>query len=617
MRRSQSLVFFLILLFLPTYFHAQLWSKVLGSSRAVDWSKPGVQGGIPTNRTQCGSTIAAYTGSATTINTALQNCGANQYVQLGAGTFHLSNGITFSAQSNITLRGEGADQTFLIFSGNFNCLGLGSVICVGRNNIPQMPTPNTTTSWTAGYAVGTTTITVGTTSGMAVGNTLILDQLDDSSDTGNIYICATKLCTGQGGNAYGRTGRAQQQLVMVTGINGNQVTISPGLYMPNWRSSQNPGLSWTNDNISKDGVEDLSIDGTNDGINVGGNIVFLGASESWVKGVRSLGGARNHIWLYQSLNNTVRDSYFYGSQTSGSESYGIESFSSSGDLIENNIFQHVTAPIVVNGSDSGSVFGYNFAIDDSYTANGSSPGWMDPSNIQHEAGIAMNLSEGNDGLGFEGDNIHGTHHFQTLFRNFYYGDIWNNPPKNNNTSVVHLWAFTRYYNLIGNVIGQTGYYNTYEADLTNSATAVYSLGAADGESSSPNDPLTKSTLMRWGNYDSVNAANRFVASEVPSGLSLYANPLPASNSLPPSFYLSAQPSWWGSMPWPPIGPDVTGGNLPGVNGHAYMIPARNCWLNVMGGKIGTSGALSFNAGNCYAAGAQQVSPPSGLTAIVN
>ena len=66
---------------------------------------------------------------------------------------------------------------------------------------------------------------------------------------------ARHVCTGQGGDSFGRTGRSQQQLVTLQAINGNQVTIAPGLYMPNWRTSQNPGVSWANANMSGDGIE--------------------------------------------------------------------------------------------------------------------------------------------------------------------------------------------------------------------------------------------------------------------------------------------------------------------------------------------------------------------------
>ena len=108
---------------------AQAWSGIIDPSRAIDWSNVGIPGGIPTNRTQCGSTIAAYTGTADAINNALAACSSNQYVLLGSGTFNLSSGITFGNRSNLTLRGAGADQTFIVFTGSGACGGLSADAC--------------------------------------------------------------------------------------------------------------------------------------------------------------------------------------------------------------------------------------------------------------------------------------------------------------------------------------------------------------------------------------------------------------------------------------------------------------------------------------------------------
>src|SRR5581483_10023420 len=91
----------------------------------------------------------------------------------------------------------------------------------------------------------------------------------------------------------------------------------------------------------------------------------------------------------------------------------------------------------------------------------------------------------------------------------------------------------------------------------------------------PSDPLVKGTMLRWGNYDTVNGSVRFVAAEVPSGLSQFSNPVPSTQTLPPSLYLSSKPSFFGSTPWPAIGPDVTSGTETG--GHAFRIPARRCY----------------------------------------
>jgi hypothetical protein len=73
------------------------------------------------------------------------------------------------------------------------------------------------------------------------------------------------------------------------------------------------------------------------------------------------------------------------------------------------------------------------------------------------------------------------------------------------------------------------------------------------------------------------------------------------------------------MPWPAIGPDVTGGNVSNVGGHVYLTPAANCYLNVLGGLInGSTGILTFNANNCYGSAQSSLPiPPTGLSAIVN
>src|SRR5437867_65706 len=73
--------------------HAQPWSGILSSSRAIDWSRAGVVGGVPSATwAQCGSTVAAGS-TAATINSAIQACTANHYVLLGVGTFNLTTGL--------------------------------------------------------------------------------------------------------------------------------------------------------------------------------------------------------------------------------------------------------------------------------------------------------------------------------------------------------------------------------------------------------------------------------------------------------------------------------------------------------------------------------------------
>jgi hypothetical protein len=531
--------------------------------------------------------------TAAQISNAIISCPDNQVVFLNPGTYYLATHITFGSKSNVTLRGAGADQTILKFSGGGSCGGLSSTVCIHARGIDSENPPNTTT-WIAGYAPGTTQITAGNTAGMKVGRILILDQLDDSSDTGGPFVCAETSCSAEGGNSPGRMSRGQQQLVKVVALEGNRITISPPIRMPNWRASRNPEIFWNARSpiVSGNGIEDLTVDVSN-ALKQNG-IVFLHVSDCWVKGVRTINAARNHYWLAQSMRITVRDSYLYGGQGSYSTSYGVEDYSTGDNLIENNIFHHVTAPLTHNGSNTGSVFGYNFSIDNNFTADGRSPTWMIPGIVYHEVGISHLLHEGNDGQGASHDNIHGTTHFNTLFRNHFYGDVWNDPRKFDNTAIINIAAYGRYFNVIGNVLGRTDYYATYESHLSQNPKAIFAIGWSRRRIV-PSDPLAKSTMFRWGNYDTVNAAARFASAEVPTALPAFGNFLPGDKRLPASFYLSSKPDFFGNVPWPPIGPDVTGGSVPGWGGHANKIPARLCFENTpKTGKV-----LNFNATACY------------------
>jgi len=610
-RRPLTLIVCLLSLVTPVAAHAQAWSGIVSPSRATDWSNAGVSGGIPNRTTICavlkpGVTAAQITG-------AIDACPNGQVVMLTAGTYNLSDAIQFSHPKQVTLRGAGADRTKLVWTPSTvvteSCQGPNALVCF-RNGAPfnSADMPGHVTAWTDGYAQGTTVITLASTSGLAVGDKVFLDQLDDAFDTGDIYVCTTESCTSQGGNNFGRPGRSQVQVVKVTAINGAQVTISPPLHMPNWRGAQAPSAWWGSETVTNSGLEDVTLD--NSATTAAGVIVvFMNAMDSWVSGIRTVSTNtcstqscdRARVMLYYSGNITVRDSYFYGTKASALTSYGVEVAMSTNLLVENNIFQHVTAPVVMNSPNSGSVFGYNYAIDDNYGGD-----WMQPMFVPHD-NDGMALVEGNQGLGFQSDNIHGPHHFYTLFRNHFFGDIFNDPPKLGNTTVVHLWAKSRFFNVVGNVLGRPDYYNTYQNLLSSNARDIYSLGEPD--SGEVSDPLVEATLMRWGNYDTVTGTSRFLPTEVPFGLSSFANLVPLTQALPASFYLPAKPAFFGSLPWPAIGPDVTGGDVDGFAGHAYRIPARLCYENTpIDSAYGSLNVRLFERMTCYGHGGLPTAP---------
>jgi len=640
--------FFPLFLLLCTYSSAQNWSGILDPSRAMDWSQAGA-GAIPPRTTICTTLNPGVT--AAQINTALTNCASGQTVFLSAGTYNLSGGIVLINKSNVTLRGAGADKTLLVFSAG----GAGGIVYVGNADTDYSDGPSNVATWTGGYAAGATSITLGSLSlgsigNLHVGSLLILDQLDDASDPGNIYVCQSSgsngTCSQEGSSHNGRAGRSQNQQVIVTSISGSgpwTIGITPGLYAPNWRSAQSPG-AWYSSALPVTGIgfENFSVDASAvTGSGNAGIFYFQNVAYSWVRGIRSVNSTGStafgrHVWLYQSSHMTVRDSYFYGAG-GASNAYGVDtSFSSSDNLIENNVFQHIATATIREG-DAGSVFGYNYAVDNYYTAGGGD--WQQGDAYSHAMGD-HGLWEGNMGSELELDDIHGTSFMYTAFRNYWTG-LDTGATKTAQTVPIQIYAGSRYVNLVGNVLGKPGYHTVYQTadpsatdcgNMGNGNVSIYDIGYSSemGTRYAPlttcgsglganflinDDTVAVSSLMRWGNYDTVNAASRFSSSEVPSGISPFANPVPASQTLPNSFYLNGKPGWWGSsIPWPPIGPDVTGGTGPG--GHAYLTPAATCYLNAMSGKTdGTSGPLTFNADTCYAAG-NNVVPPSGLTAVV-
>lgn len=608
----------------------------IAASRRVDWTGAGVAGGIPATYTQCVnaacSTVSGGTVTITSINAALSGAPANTYVLLPAGSFTLSDGVDYSGgKQNVILRGAGADQTLLTFTNHATCHGSLAYVCMNSSDTNWKNGNSNSATWSAGYTRGTTVITLSAVTNLKIGNPLILDQLDETNDDGSFptsddNTANTHTGIGVGGpysleaNGGGdqRSGRQQQQIVTVAGCNGSTVngttctgtnvavTISPGLYMPNWSGSKTPQAWWATSPSAYLGLENLSIDGTSGGSAVG--VELFNCSNCWVKGVRSIDTGRAHVRLEYSPRATVRDSYFFLTQNSVSQSYGFECYGGADALVENNIFQAIAAPEMINGNCSGTVVAYNYSINNYYT---NSSRYNASANNQHTAGIDSLLFEGNYGNAVYGDNFHGPKYLMTYFRNRWTGPqpaCWQSGATyatavfntcSSNLSPVVLQSFSRFQNFVGNVLGTTG---------TNTTTgSVWDLGHgnSNGTVTVPDDPNTTATLMRWGNCHAADSfACNFTSGEVPSGLSgtqaSWANAVPTSQTLPTSLYLSAKPGFFGSITWPPIGPDVSGGDVSGTGGHVYMIPAQVCATTTMGLPAdGTGPVKSFNAATCY------------------
>lgn len=663
----------------------QPWCGVISSSRAIDWSGAGVTGGIPDTSTwtQSGATIAAYSGTPGTINTAIAACGANQFVQLGAGTFTLSDPIIFSNKQRCKLVGVAANQTILKFSGGATTCGTG-VTCglnIRAGDPNSSGSPSNTATWSAGFTQGSTAITLGaqltgSLANLKVANYIILDEIDDDTlgcDNGGIWVGKiTTACTtgtpsgtgingpysGQGNGGGARTNRAQQQMVKVvscgTSVVGasctsTSLTISPGLYMANWSATKTPQAWWATSPSQFIGIENIQFDSTNNGISpapnqcsAGVGISIYNADNVWLKGVEGVLTGRAQVQINWGAHNTIRDSYFYGTQNRNSCSYGVEVFSGSDNLVENNIFQAIASPYMSNGPEGGNVFGYNGVPSTLYTAGS---GFQSNDHGDHDAGNGFSLIEGNQGGIVNADDIHGTANFDSYFRDYFKGpgNCYTGPPDTTsstatiiasglfgqctgNTSPFVINSYHRAYNLVGNVVGTPGWNTGY----TSGTHPNFDIGHGNNGFAPPvlDDPNTTASIMLWGNSDASHGflSPQFNSSEVPSGLTgvqaVFANPVPSTHALPASFYYTSKPSWMpASKPWPLIGPDVTGGNVSGVNGLVYTNPAMDCYNSMGGPANGISTPLNFSADVCYngstASGILFVSPTTSTFSLTN
>lgn len=623
MRRKASFLIPLIsILFCVSPFsHAQLWSGILDPSRAIDWSNAGVTGGIPNRTTICATLNPGATASQ--INSAISSCPSGQVVKLNAGSYTLSSGLQM--KSNVTLRGAGAASTILTFTGSSSyywgsyLVGFIGNYTGGFENSPPGfggANPSNLKNWTGTngengvYTKGATVLNLNSVSGspnLQVGDILQLAQTDDSGPTSGPFICSSSGCATEGSGYTHGTGMRQN--VKVVAINGTSVTISPGIYMNTWRSSQNPKAYWWGGDIRFAGLEDVRITSS---LGVWGAIEIFETSDSWLRGVAlHVGnGTRAGIRPILSRNITIQDSFVDSMQGGGfgsTTSYGIEPFAATACLVQNNILNKIESAVLASTGTSGCVFAYNYEVTPSFLTTGLT---------SHEIGFQMNLWEGNDTSTIRNDDIHGTQNFTTYFRNRIRGDL--------GTAPLDIMSYARYGNIIGNVLGTSSTQNRYECAYpdTNGACGrfstpgpVYRFGYCESGTNCPQagvagDSSVKDTSMRWGNYDVVNGT-RFVSSEVPSGLSSYANPVPSDQNLPASFYLNSKPNWWpASKPWPAIGSDVSGGNISGLNGHAYTLPAQDCYTSI-GGNI-----ANFNASTCYQT-QNGPEPPTGLNADVH
>jgi hypothetical protein len=510
-------------------------AEIIGPDRRITWT-PGVSGGIPARATICTTLSPSGGDDAAAISTAIKDCPADQVVKLSAGTFTLSGGI--SIDKNITLRGAGPTSTILMVTGT------------GNQKVSMGGSSGMTASIavTGGHTRGSTSITVADATAVTAGTFLLIDQKNDNTTTTVNHIGTGGACgwCNDLDDGSGDGTRALGQLIKVTGKNGNTLTLEKGLSW-NYVATALPGVRKLNAMVDRAGIEDLQVT-QGSSYPVRNLITMTHCTNCWVKNVELKNGRQRHLEVTYSYQFEVRDSYFHLADSYGQDhGYCVSLWDGATDgLIENNIMSTCLLAVAFNGPCSGNVIAYNYSTDVQYT---NSSTFQEGDFATHGAHPYFNLFEGNLGIMAQHDNYWGSSSHNVWFRNRLLG--WQ-PGKTDDLHVALLDAQQTYLTFVGNILGTPDIkpaYVRYEtenltADCYSNRPDIYKLGYEGGTgdcSASGNDPNTKLTILRHGNYDYFNKAVVWDAAI-------------ADRNIPTSLYLSGKPGWWGNPTWPPVNP---------------------------------------------------------------
>jgi hypothetical protein len=535
---------------------------------------------------------------------------SRKVVLLKAGTYFV-NPQTYPGSSsdqvgiyvkvdNVTIRGEGADTTRIAASGTIGAYG--TVILFGHR-VGRSDADFAVQNVTADAPRGARTIQVANGSAYAVGDVITIDQVDGPAvANGPAYINGGYLWfydgqyfkrqpsyswNGPGTGAPAAGGvtslasansvaqsavpqwRSTMQETEITAVNGNVLSIQDPLHI-DFSFARSPQV-WRTIPIDTRaipvgnrwcGIENIAVAGGNNQWGFpGGTIAFSYMAYSWARnveadGVRSSPADPAHpgkygynIGLGRSYRCVVRDSFAHGSadQNPGGQAYGIVvGVGSSACLVENNISVDNNKPVALNSTGGGNVIAYNY-VDNAVIWN--SPGWQENGIDDCHANFTHHdLIEGNWTPNIGGDTTHGNSGWHTHLRNYCNGQN-SSGGMSGNLRAVGMDGWTHYHSYVGNVL-RGG--SVYEANPTSrNGTPIYQLGNNyGGGGGNWDNGYAAAHIHRDGNWD--NVSNGVVWATAP-------------RTIPPSFYLTGKPAFFGASTWPWVEP---------TTGTVHALPAK-------------------------------------------
>jgi hypothetical protein len=531
------------------------FSEIIPPDRRIDWTTAGIPGGVPSRSVIFATIDSTVYGKGTkdataAIQKAIDSCPDNDVVYLPSGTYVVSQTVHLSA--NTTLRGAGPGKTVISYSdtGGRSVLDMRGLANWDIEGLKR------SAAITGGMTKGSTQITLGSASGIGAGDVLCIDQLNDNvlvDPSGSEGFC----------NYCGRAGgiRARGQFATVTAVSGNTVTLNLPLF---WTlsASLSPQATLVDSTamVRRAGIEDLTVTQTYPAVDF--MIEMDAAQFCWLKNIEITRVKRRAVWLIESLQNEIRESYFHGGIAGFGRDHGyavlVDAYSTH-NLIEDNIFSTLDGGFMMTaGGAAGNVFGYNYMVNSKFD----DIWWLTQSpSMNHAPHPCMNLWEGNIGIQAGADFIHGSSSHNTLFRCRSFG--WERDSTTANNNAIEIQYKNTCYNVLGCVLGTAGksavYENAYPATSNTDLKTIWRLGY--GGPNGVGDTVARATLIRHGNFDYVNNSTLW-------------DPANSDHALPPSLYKTSKPAFFGALAWPPIGPDLTPmtGMIPAQQRYQQLMP---------------------------------------------
>ena len=538
----------------------------------------GIPGGIPkvetiyTVLTNIDSTGKQDVTAA--IQRALDLCPSNQVVLLPKGSFKY-NGQLLMRRDGVVLRGAGVKETVLfadaVTQGASHIFVRNPGHDEGFANVPKYNLPTD-------YRGGESNLTTATRHAFAVGDFVWLDQKTnhigaegyfphminirsspDGSDAGG--QCGSWPLSGREARPYGEMTR------VVAVSDGTNLVIQPPLM--GWFAKSNaPQIMKMTGIVQRSGIESMTITNTPNAVNPY-TIQIAGTHQFWLQDVELRCSAKRHVYFINSLQTHIertdmKEGRFSDVKFDNGANYGPDAaymifvgYGSSCYRIVDNIFSRCHFALAHEGPSAGGVVAYNFVTNVMFPNAYS----VQPAGGYHAAHPHQILWEGNifaNGK-FMADGIWGSGSDSTLFRNRISPGQFNAGVKLEQFHhCIDIWARQHYWNVVGNVVGQTNWHNYI--DHPDGGSVQDGGGKMSGQrfgirdANTPHydghDTFVTNTMILKENYYFVKAErSKDYDNGIPPGQV-------TGQKLPASYAYETKPAWAGNLPWPMIGPDV-------------------------------------------------------------